>query len=625
MIKFTKIYIEGFGSYITRKKFKLDRPGLNIVIAENGSGKTTTFSALVWAITGTSLKKTKNVSTWPNFRTKDYKGTYVEICFKKDKDKYSVIRLKDYKGVVHGAKGKDRLILVKNGEPLKFLNKKATEKAIFETLGFTEELLLNSVIFGQRMKRLIENTGPEKKRVFEEAFSAGFIQQALERAKEDLKDITLELGPIQNELIVTKERKVNLKALLDNEKENKAKWEKQIEQSIQVHKNSIKDFKKDFKELGNRPEETDIYKVRDEFNALQKTKEQEVEKLKNLQTKHDAQVAEYRLQARSNQEQIKYLMKQNDHLRESSKCSVCGSILSDQAKVEKHIAQHNKQIDAFRTGITDCEAKIEELSNKYRPKKHKIQKNIEAYDKTLKELDNRRAKMVGELWEYDQAIIANKKIEKYIKSAKDKIKQLEAEKYDSSGTKEVRSKYKKTKALYKELKPKFKRLTEEQQNVKWVINDILSNKGLKAFIFDRMLVKLNDKLKYYEQFIGFRVEFRVDLEGGNKDIYAVCFLGKDMVFYEDLSGGEKQKVDAATAFALFDLVSYNRPTNLLVFDEPYESLDSTNAEIISELIQEKAHGKSVFLITHDIQLQNSSTKVIRMSKGKDGDTIHKVL
>ena len=58
--------------------------------SSNGSGKSTIFEALCWALTGETIRGTKDVS---NIYTKT--GACVELDFSIDSDNYKVIRKKD--------------------------------------------------------------------------------------------------------------------------------------------------------------------------------------------------------------------------------------------------------------------------------------------------------------------------------------------------------------------------------------------------------------------------------------------------------------------------------------------------------------------------------------------------
>ena len=207
MINFRKIFISGFGPIVNEIEFKLNRPGLNILIAKNGSGKTSIFSALYWALYGYTLKPTKTVNTWLHIQPKDYQGTQVRVLFNDELgNKYEVIRFSEFKGKYLNAKGANRIVLLINGTPSPIRDKKEIQTEINRLIGYSDELFKNSIIFGQRLKRLIQETGPNKKKVFEEAFEATYLNLAKKKADDDFKEAASEYSDISKNIDNLKEK-----------------------------------------------------------------------------------------------------------------------------------------------------------------------------------------------------------------------------------------------------------------------------------------------------------------------------------------------------------------------------------------------------------------------------------
>ena len=77
----------------------------------------------------------------------------------------------------------------------------------------------------------------------------------------------------------------------------------------------------------------------------------------------------------------------------------------------------------------------------------------------------------------------------------------------------------------------------------------------------------------------------------------------------DLSGGERQR--AAIARALF-----NEP-NLILADEPTESLDTEHAYQVVELLRQEAHlkNKATIMVTHDQRMIKNSDSVYQIEDG----------
>lgn len=625
MIIFKKIILEGFGSYIYETKFKLDRPGLNIVIGLNGAGKSHIPSAISWALFGKALKETKDVTTWEHLRPKDFKGTQVILKF----NDYTLVRYKDYKGKgLDGAKGANRIILWDGTKNILTGSKTENQETLNELLGFNYEVLTNSIIFGQRMKRLIQSSGPEKKKVFEEAFNASFIKEAKVKAEADytLKKQEYEAARVQCDKIAVElnakrahltEIKNVITRLIDNRDKQLAELENEL--------NKLRTTK--IPGLVSEEHITHTEKLIAETESKIDSLKWVVLNTNNLNQK----ITHFKAQQQSIARTRKSL--ENEYKREHelmthysedhATCETCGSKIKDitRAKLKKKASERVKELEQelyeLESQWLDIGVKMEEAQKEL--------SQVKIDDSKLTKLNKRLSELKATLKDHNKRNLDYNMNKEYIKSTLGRIKHLKETpipEYPKGLKEEIQ-------ALEKEHESTVsvvENLKRGLEDLHWLVNDLLGNKGLKAYIFESMLKKLNALLVYYEQFIGFRVEFRVDLESGNKDIYTICYRGDHIIFYEDLSGGQKQLVDAVTTFAMYDLISKDKPTNLLFFDEPFESLSPDNIEIVYDLINDKASpGRSIYLITHQIDLQSASTKVIRMSLSKDGSTQLKTL
>ncbi len=170
-------------------------------------------------------------------------------------------------------------------------------------------------------------------------------------------------------------------------------------------------------------------------------------------------------------------------------------------------------------------------------------------------------------------------------------------------------------AMQKELK----QIRKDVGAYEWVIKTPLSNSGLKAFIFNQMLDTINNRLEFYSKYIGFQVAFFIDMKSANKNLETYVFKGENPVPYNDLSGGQQQAVDIAAAFAIHDVVSDSKSCSLLVMDEVFESLDKDNIEIMTDVIQDKAQNKCLYLVTHRAEFNPTNSNIINILN-KDGIT-----
>lgn len=72
-----------------------------------------------------------------------------------------------------------------------------------------------------------------------------------------------------------------------------------------------------------------------------------------------------------------------------------------------------------------------------------------------------------------------------------------------------------------------------------------------------------------------------------------------------LSGGEQQRVALARVLA--------RDSKIILCDEPTGSLDQRNGKVILDLLQElKNDGKTIILVTHDLDIANQCDRILRL-------------
>src|SRR5690606_36752865 len=134
--------------------------------------------------------------------------------------------------------------------------------------------------------------------------------------------------------------------------------------------------------------------------------------------------------------------------------------------------------------------------------------------------------------------------------------------------------------------------------LEWVINDPLSNRGLKAYIFNSLLSNITDRSKYYSRYSGISLNLGIDLNSSNKTLTADILIGDKIRPYVSLSGGQKQLANITLSLAIHDIVCQEANLNILFFDEIFENLDRDNIQIVSELISQMGRDKSLHLITH---------------------------
>lgn len=573
MITLLTLNITGFCSIANNFKLNLNQNCTILIKASNGSGKSTIFSALVWVLYGKNTKGVSEVNTWKSSQPKDYSGTMVELYFKRDNSVYKVVRCQKYtKELEDGAKGKDRLLLYKDGELLNIKGKVNIQDKVNQALGLSYNLFMNSIMFGQGLKRLIQETNADKKKLFEEIFDLNFINKAKELAVDKKSEITSEKNNIirdknylMSELESAKETYHELKAKEKNFNKNIEEERKEFEYDRKRLTEKLRGIKKEFSE------EKEIL-----LNSRKTKYENTLSKLK----------ADYKSARSISNTPLYEFIDEIFNLMKLKKYTKVMKLLKQLKKAFKDSSELEEQIQECNTKISNCTKALREIET-YKNKANDICDDIHYIDKQLAKLNNKKA----------SEEVTSPKYKKRARLLKAKIDKLEL---------------------------MIKDLDYSLDNYSWVINDPLGNNGIKAYLFDSSLFMLNEALEKYSDILGFHIEFSIDLESTRKDFVTLIERDNHIIDYDELSGGEKQLCNIAMAFAMNETLTSSKGINIAFLDEVFESLSQDNIEIVISLVKQVFQGKTLFLITHHESLPFSNSKTLQVEKIK-GISNYKVL
>ena len=563
MIEFTNISIVGFGS-VQELNLSLNTKGITVIRGANGFGKTTIFTALVWALYGKNLKGNPDVNTWAKVRPKDYKGTKVEVYFKSENHIYCVIRCLKYTDEVQGSKGGNRLIYLVDGETISEKGKRSIQDTIDRSLGMSYTLFINSVMFGQGLKRLIQESGTNQREIFEEVFELGYLTKAKKIAQDryaqsdqqyqslvrEIESVTQSITAFKESLKVTREKMGQFDQEVADKKKKLNGNLKSLKASIQENQDKLDKLNPDKLEAQIQTVEKAIASERGKLEAARAATGISLEDLIN-------NVVEL-LQAKKYDASLKTLLTLQNAFR-------------TQEKSKEKIQELKEKSSA----LNEKEWKIREL--------RRTIKNLEADLESVKE----SIKELGESAPDFQAIIDDLKSK--IKRAKAKV----------AGYNASKSSYEESRNLYH-----------------WAYTDPLGNMGIKSYLFESSLGQLNEILETYSEIIGFSIQFQVDLTTARKDFKTLITFEGQQVSYDDLSGGQKQLTNLAMAFSMNTLIAQAQGTNIAFLDEVFESLSEDNIEIVISLIRKIYQDKTLFLITHQESLPIPNARVLRVKFSK---------
>lgn len=549
MIQFGNIIIEGFCS-IPYLELNLGSKGITVIRGATGEGKTTILSALVWGVYGKNLKGKSDVNTWEKYRPKNYNGTKVEIYFGKDGKTHKITRCLKYKGEVNGAKGKDRLIYEIDAVEVSEKNKGEIQALINADLDMSYSLFMNSILFGQGMKRLIQESSSDKKDLFEEIFELEYISKARDIAKGYYTEALREYNEISQKYSSSKEKKQSIQRMLDDLKKQANHVKNDLSSRVKVLEKKLSLLAKAKKE--NELKETVTYKNRIE-QRIQEARDNQKELLNKI---NDAK-KKTRVSLEEFIGVIIKLLKRGDIKNSLKRLMEVKKAFGDIERLQDKCSKLADKISNYRD-------KLEELRDQ-EYEANKVQRDIDLTHVEIKKLLSEKRAGVN------LGII--KKYKTQLSIISDKLQSIESE------MEEKRAKV---------------------DNYKWVMDDPLGNRGIKAFLFESSLDILNETLESYSEVLGFSILFYVDIHGVKKDFNTQIIMDGIEVSYEELSGGQKTLVNIAMVLAMNSMIRRNCRINVLFLDEVFEGLDREYCDTVSKLLERISITEklTVFMVTH---------------------------
>lgn len=571
MIQFGNIIIEGFCS-IPYIELNLGSNGITVIRGATGEGKTTILSALVWGVYGKNLKGKSDVNTWEKYRPKNYNGTKVEIYFGKDGKTHKITRCLKYKGEVNGAKGKDRLIYEIDAVEVSEKDKGEIQALINADLGMSYSLFMNSILFGQGMKRLIQESSSYKKDLFEEIFELEYISKARDIAKGYYTEALREYNEISQKYSSSKEKKQSIQRMLDDLKKQANHVKNDLSSRVKVLEKKLSLLTKAKKE--NELKETVTYK-----NHIEQRIQEARDNQKELLNKINDAKKKTRVSLEEFIGVIIKLLKRGDIKNSLKRLMEVKKAFGDIERLQDKCSKLADKISNYRD-------KLEELRDQ-EYEANKVQRDIDLTHVEIKKLlsEKRAGVNLGLI----------KKYKTQLSTISDKLQSIESE------MEEKRAKV---------------------DNYKWVMDDPLGNRGIKAFLFESSLDILNETLESYSEVLGFSILFYVDIQGVKKDFNTQIIMDGIEVSYEELSGGQKTLVNLAMAFAMNEVMTKAKGINIAFLDEVFENLSSEYVDLVIGLIRKIYKDKTLYLISHHESLPIPNARVLTVTRERGLSQYH---
>lgn len=620
-IKFNKIILHNFLSF-GDSEVSLSERGYCVVkgvnnckkdsALSNGSGKSSIWSGISYALTGETIQGLK--SNIVNINGKD--GCFVKLFFSIDSDQYEITRYKEYSTI-----GTDLKIII-NGEDKSGKGVRESQQLLEQYLpDITTELLGSVIILGQGLPHKFSNNSPSgRKEVLEKLSKSDFMIQ-------DIKE-RIEARSIK---------------LADNKRA--------LEDILLTATSQLDIFSK---QLVNKTLELEKTKVVPEFDFLIAEKQAELDALTLKYTETQSRLVTLNKEVAtinekliaSSEEKSKHLLK----LKEENDITV-KPLKDSLTELNQSIYAAGIEITKLKA-ITDvcptCHQKIPGANKPDTTEKETFLEHARKHAYELTEAINKKAAEFAVLSaEYsaevdkDTSMLKDRlaiikagilAIENNPESSLEKIsdKKLKCSNYITQLTNDRRNFFDNQNKLKEEvnslsenitrLNNEITEATKNKQAIQQHIDVIskmntLVKRDFRGFLLSSVIEFISKKAKEYAIDIFGTPELEFKLDGNNIDI---SYSGKT---FENLSGGEKQRVDLILQFAIRDMMSQylSFTSNILVLDEIFDGLDILGTTNVLNLISKRLTDvESVFIISHNESLEIPYDDIITVVKDEKG-------
>lgn len=552
----------------------------------NGSGKSTIFSAICWALTGETIQGIKS-NLKNEFINED--SCYVTLFFDINNDSYEITRI---------YKPKSDLKIKINNIDKSGKGIKESELVLANHLpDLTKDLISSVIIIGQGMPNKLSKFTPSgRKQLLETLSKSDYMiediknrindrQNELNISKRDLEDLSLKIST-QIQLFTQQLNQVNDKlANIPNItllKDKLVEIEKELPID-NVNKEALEKTVNDLQEVNKQLQEQ-LIAVNNAMNA-------ELQNEMNCFLEASEPVLDERSKTNGEASALKSEIDRLKNVKDV--CPTCGQKLPNVTKVdttqqEQHYAELLDKITALDKKIAIMKEKHNEHQQHIRDEFNvDIEKKKQEQQNTMGDLSARNMQLRALV-----ATINNKEKEqqrlknefdnhnKYVDELTNSVKELETN--IEAHNNKLNDK-EKDKALLQEHIDVVKKM------------DTLVKRDFRGYLLSNVIDYIDSKCKEYSQIVFETNELDFKLDGNDIDI---SYHGKPM---ENLSGGEQQRVDIILQLALRDMmVKYlNFSSNILVLDEIFDNLDALATEKVLELITSQLQDvNSLFIISH---------------------------
>ena len=574
--------------------------------SSNGSGKSALLEAISWCLTGETIRGSKEV-TRLNVDDKDNK-CFVKLDFEVDDNNYQIYRQTN----------PSKLSVIVNNEDISGKGIRDTSKILNDYLpDLTTSLIGSVVLLGQGLpQRFTNNTPSGRKEILEKLSKSDFmindlknrisnrkkeLDDKIREAEDNLLKSNTQKSMYEDDLIKLTERYNNLPDIKGLIYESE-----QLTKDILMLKDKLNDISHKIDIETNKQNE----KLKEKDTILEKFSNE----IESLSKPFDLELSELVTSKIELESKIKLLTLEIHKLNSiKDVCPTCGQKLPGVEKPsteqqEQEINSYQEELQKIKN-LMDSKSieKSQVLSKIAKDKESFILKNQEEYNSININISN----LTSFVREFNSELNSKMSLQAKLES---EISNYEQNKKDlmnrinqiTEAINELNSQI-----LYNN---KDKEDIQKHYDIVQKMNSVVT-RDFRGYILTSVIDFIDRKAKEYcqEVFESNKIIFQLD---GNS--ISISYDGKE---YENLSGGEKQKVDLIIQFSIRDMLCkyLNFSSNIIAVDELFDNLDSVGCERILNLISNRLNDvETVYIITHHSSIPIPFDKIITVVKGEDG-------
>ena len=548
------------GNHFTEIKFTEYQT--NLIIGQNGAGKSTILDALTFSLFGKPFRKINKPQLLNSVNEKD---CVVEVEFSIGPTNWKIIR---------GMKP-NIFEIWRDGNKLDQSAAMADQQKWLEQnvikmnyKAFTQIVILGSSTFVPFMQL----TAKDRREVIEDLLDIRIFSSMNTVLKDKIRDLkdSIKMYDLKKESL---QEKVKMQENFIDELENRAKKnildkEGKIGQLL-VEENSW---------MGSNEEKNreldDLQEKVENFSGASK----KLRKLGDLRGKISNKVST--------------ITKEHKFFTENTVCPTCNQDIEESFRINR---------------ITDAQSKAKELQSGY--------KELEGAIKEEEDRERQFLLLSKEITALTHGISKNNTL---ISSCQRQIRDLESEIQRITEQLANRNTEHEKLASFKDtLKTTYDELTQLKDTINYYdfSYSLLKDGGVKAKIIKKYLPLINQQVNRYLQMMDFYINFSLD-EEFNETVQSPIH---DNFSYASFSEGEKMRIDLALLFTWREVARMKNSvnTNLLIMDEVFDSsLDGFGTEEFLKIISYVVKDANIFVISHKESLHDRFQDVIKFEKEK---------